>query len=493
MAPTGDVRRHEGLQVTADAPPRYIVDDRETPRFRVHRSAMVDPAVLEAERHDIFERCWLYVGHESEIAQPHDFRTRRVGGRPIIFTRDASGQVRVFVNSCPHRGMAIETRAEGHGRFLKCFYHGWSFDTAGDLVAMPDDEAYGPNFDRQNLCLARPPQVDSYRGFVFLNWDADAVDLATYLGHATTILDLVVDQSATGMAVLGGTHLYSMRANWKLLVENSFDAYHAMTTHQRYMEMLKASGRDFSRPKRRPRPDDARAAAPGGPGTAPSTAAGGNVGARGTLRAGPIDLGNGHAVTGNIDRSRGTVLGALGRAFPDEGVAAKHLERRNHLVERYGEPWTDRILGGRNHLIFPNLFIIDLVMGCTIRTFYPDSPDYMEITAWQLVPTDEDAELRQLRMGNFLTFWGPAGLATPDDVEALERCQKGFAAYQAARYSDLSRGMNGNPLNSEAQMRVFWRRWNELITGEQLPPEPNILFDEARDGRHIVGTATATG
>jgi benzoate/toluate 1,2-dioxygenase alpha subunit len=147
------------------------------------------------------------------------------------------------------------------------------------------------------------------------------------------------------------------------------------------------------------------------------------------------------------------------------------------------------MLGGRNHLIFPNLFIIDLVMGCTIRTFYPDAPDYMEVTAWQLVPNGEDESLRRMRMSNFLTFWGPAGLATPDDVEALERCQKGFAGWKAAPWSDISRGMNGNPVNSEAQMRVFWRRWNELVNGESLPPEDKILYDPERDGRHVAGLA----
>ncbi|MDH4147019.1 MAG: aromatic ring-hydroxylating dioxygenase subunit alpha [Acidimicrobiia bacterium] len=442
----------------------YVIDDRETPRFRVHRSAMVEPAVLDLERANIFDRCWLYVGHESEVANPHDFRTRRVGGRPVIFTRDATGSVRVFVNSCPHRGMEVESRSEGHGRFLKCFYHGWSFDTAGELVAMPDDEAYGPNFDRQNMCLPRPPHVDSYRGFVFLNWDPAAIDLGTYLGNARTILDLVADQSEHGMSVLGGTHLYSMRANWKLLVENSFDAYHAMTTHQRYIDMLKASGRDFS----------VRQVGPA---------------ARGVARRGPMDLGGGHAVTGSVDTSDGDVLGALGREFPDEAARAKHKARRARLVELYGEEWVNRMLGGRNHLIFPNLFVIDLVMGCTIRTFYPDAPDYMEVTAWELVPNGEDEQLRHLRMSNFLTFWGPAGLATPDDVEALERCQRGFAAYQAAPWNDLSRGMNGHPVNSEAQMRVFWRHWNKLITGEELSPEDHILFDPERDGRRVHGTA----
>ncbi|MEZ5260332.1 MAG: Rieske (2Fe-2S) protein [Acidimicrobiales bacterium] len=135
---------------------RYVIDDRDTPRFRVHRSTMVDPAILEEERRKIFDACWLYVGHESEIPEPHDFRTRSVGGRPVILTRDATGRVQVFANVCPHRGMQIETRPEGHGRFLKCFYHGWSFSTAGEAVALPDEPSYGDGFDRHNLCLPRP-------------------------------------------------------------------------------------------------------------------------------------------------------------------------------------------------------------------------------------------------------------------------------------------------------------------------------------------------
>ena len=76
--------------------------------------------------------------------------------------------------------------------------------------------------------------------------------------------------------------------------------------------------------------------------------------------------------------------------------------------------------------IFPNLAIVDLIMGITIRTYYPIAPDYMEITAWSLQPSDDEPELRDMRQENFLTFWGPAGLATPDDIEALERCQQGL-------------------------------------------------------------------
>jgi p-cumate 2,3-dioxygenase subunit alpha len=433
--------------------PPYVIDDRETPRFRVNRGTMVDNDVLEDERRLIFDRSWLFVGHESEIEQPHDFRTRNVGGRPIIFTRNAEHQVRVFVNSCPHRGMQIETRGEGHGRFLKCFYHGWSFNTSGELVALPGEESYGETFDRHNLCLVQPAKVESYRGFVFLTWTPDISDLRTYLAGSTDILDLFADQSEMGMQIIGGSHLYAANANWKLLSENSADGYHALTTHHRYLAMLKESGKDLSK-----------------------------VFAAGPAPFSGFDLGNGHAVIGGADGTGGQNSG-LGRDLSGD-AAIKQLARRNRFAELYGADWANRMFSGRNLVIFPSLAVIDLIMGITLRTYYPVAPGYMEVSAWSLQPKDDDPELRRMRQENFLTFWGPAGLATPDDIEALERCQRGFAAHAVAPWSDVSRGMatERKLFTDELQMRVFWREWNRRMTGTVHAPETPVLGVRGRVG-----------
>jgi benzoate/toluate 1,2-dioxygenase alpha subunit len=135
--------------------------------------------------------------------------------------------------------------------------------------------------------------------------------------------------------------------------------------------------------------------------------------------------------------------------------------------------------GNRNLVIFPNLVVIDLVMGVVIRKIDPVSPDYMEVTAWELAPPEEGDELRRQRLDNFLTFWGPGGLASPDDVEALETCQVGYAARKELAWSDISRGMDKPAASStdELQMRTWWRRWNELVTGEQLPAEEHAPLD----------------
>ncbi|MPY93108.1 MAG: Rieske 2Fe-2S domain-containing protein [Acidimicrobiia bacterium] len=418
----------------------FVVDDRDKGRFRVNRRAMVDPEVLALERERVFDRCWLYVGHESEVAAPHDFRARTVAGRPLIFTRNGDGHVQVFINSCTHRGALLCRSKAGNGRFLRCFYHAWTFDTSGKLVALPDEDAYGPSFDREELGLGAPPRVESYRGFWFVNYDADAVDLVTYLGSAAPVLDLFCDQGLEdGLEILGGTHEYSLRANWKLLVENSFDGYHAMPTHQRYMEMVQASGVDLSR-RFGPSPD-------------------------GLPRSWARELGNGHGMVG------GTA--GLGRDLPEGRAKAYDAARRARYRELFGPERAREMNGSRNLLIFPNLIVIDLVMGMVVRTFEPLAPDYQHVTAWQLAPRNEDPELHALRLDNFLTFWGPGGLATPDDVEALECCQRGFAAAKELAWSDISRGMLKAHPNStdELQMRTFWRRWDQLVNGTAMSYE----------------------
>jgi p-cumate 2,3-dioxygenase alpha subunit len=152
----------------------------------------------------------------------------------------------------------------------------------------------------------------------------------------------------------------------------------------------------------------------------------------------------------------------LGRAAT-EGLD-DHLQR---LEKQFGRQRALEIEGGSgNYLIFPTFIVIDLWR--TLRTFYPISPDYMEITAWALMPKEDSPKLRAARLDNFLSFLGPGGFGTPDDVEALEGCQMGFAAHKEVEWSDISRGMK-NPIAStgELQMRTFWREWAaRLATGQ---------------------------
>src|SRR5581483_6944306 len=224
-----------------------IIDNQSEGVFRVNRQAFLSPDILQLEHQRIFERCWIYAGHESEAPNPGDFRSRRVAGRPVILVRGDDGNLRVLLNTCTHRGAFVCREQAGNVRSFQCPYHAWTFNTRGELIGVPGEEAYSPAFDRKEFALGRPPRVESYRGLVFINFDPHAEGLVEYLAGAKEYIDLVCDQSQVGMEIVQGAQLYSMRANWKLLVENSIDGYHGLPTHQRYMSFLaEIGGMDLS-------------------------------------------------------------------------------------------------------------------------------------------------------------------------------------------------------------------------------------------------------
>ena len=408
-----------------------VIDNTDAGLFRVNRRVFTDPDILALERRRVFEQCWIYAGHESEIPQPGDFRARTVAGRPVILVRGGDGQVRVILNTCTHRGALVCLQPLGNTKSFQCPYHAWTFSNQGELIGVPGEEAYTLAFDRRELALAQAPRVESYRGFVFISFNPAIEGLSEYLAGAREYLDLVCDQSEVGMEIVGGTQLYSMRANWKLLVENSLDGYHAPVTHQRYFDFLLESGVDT----------------------------------RGLRRTGSgKSLGNGHAVIESSPPPGGRPIASWAPWFGEAKKAALEAVQRQ-FEARFGVERAYKITQtSRNLLIFPNLIIND-IMAITVRTFFPRTPDYMDITAWALAPREEEAEHRALRLDNFLTFLGPGGFATPDDVEMLESCQRGFANREVA-WSDISRGMRrAQPLaNDELQMRAFWRKWHKLIT-----------------------------
>src|SRR5207302_6692213 len=103
-----------------------VMDRPREGLFRVHRSAMTSAEILALERERIFDRCWLYVGHESELAQPGDYRRRTVAGRPLFLVRGRDRRVRAFYNTCRHRGALVCRQDRGTAQQFQCFYHAWT-------------------------------------------------------------------------------------------------------------------------------------------------------------------------------------------------------------------------------------------------------------------------------------------------------------------------------------------------------------------------------
>jgi phenylpropionate dioxygenase-like ring-hydroxylating dioxygenase large terminal subunit len=428
---------HGNGQIDGHGNGRLVVEDLENMTFQVHRKVFVAPDVLEREQRSIFDKCWVYVGHASEVRNPGDFRTRSVAGRPVIFCRDRQGQVRALFNVCRHRGALVCREREGNARQFMCIYHGWSYNTDGSIKGIPGDDAYPPGFDKRGKGLVPVPRLAHYKDFYFANLDPDAVDLETYLAGAKDYIDLVVDQSPSGrMEIISGTQEYDIKANWKLLVENSVDDYHLVTTHSTWLNYMRNSGVNVTPAKGHMLP----------------------------TKGFGKDLGNGHLTTDNPNY-RGRPVARWISVYGEEAKADIDAIRKE-LVGRLGEARAARVADtNRNLCVFPSLVIND-GSSVTVRHFHPVGPDLMRVTAWALGPVEETEAQRARRLHAFLTFYGPGGFATPDDVAALELAQQGYAAWREVPWTDLSRGMGKSQeqlATDEGHLRVFWRKWSELV------------------------------
>jgi phenylpropionate dioxygenase-like ring-hydroxylating dioxygenase large terminal subunit len=435
-----------------------VDDDSSKGIFRVNRRAFTDPDILALEQGQIFERCWLYAAHESELPLRGDFVVRTIAQRHIIIVRGTDGEVRGFFNTCTHKGAQVCRESSGNARGFRCPYHSWFFGTDGKLTTVPQEEAYGPHFDKQKHGLVEVPRLDICHGFIFLSLAGQGQTLPEWLAGAVDILALVAAEGEQGMEIVKGSHSYKIKSNWKLLLENSSDGYHLAPVHQRYLGHLEEmNGADEMRRL------------------------------SGSVKTTVTPLGNGHCAVETTPPLGGRITAYWHSTFGEhrrQAVAA----RRSWFAERYGEERAKQICDtARVVQIFPNLMIQD-IMVTSIRQFFPTDTGEMIVNAWALFPKNQDDEDRKMALEVFPIFLGPGGFATPDDIEILESCWQGFANKEV-EWHDNSRGVHRDQTSArsddESQMRAFWRQWDTMITGRKgnsvanVVPAPALGLDAA--------------
>jgi phenylpropionate dioxygenase-like ring-hydroxylating dioxygenase large terminal subunit len=181
----------------------------------------------------IFTRSWVFVAHETEIPNPNDFVTRRIGLDRVIVTRSANGTINILLNHCRHRGTPVCLEDAGNASHFRCPYHGWTYKNNGEFFGAPDlTAAYGVRPDRTEWGLIKAPRVESIHGFIFACLSKDSADLREYLGGAGWMLDAVFGLHPDGLRALAPPERLVIRADWKSGAENfSGDTYHVATSH----------------------------------------------------------------------------------------------------------------------------------------------------------------------------------------------------------------------------------------------------------------------
>lgn len=426
----------------------------------VLRSSWGDDEVFLLEMDRIFKHCWQFLAHDSEIPEPGDYVTRKMGRDRVVVARGEDGEVRVFLNTCRHRGVPLCRADEGNASHYRCSYHGWTYANTGELRGVTyQPDVYGKTFDKNAFALFEPAQVDSVHGLIFATWDPAAPTLQEYLGDVTWYLDAMMNKFDGGMEVVGVPVRNIIRANWKTEGENlSGDGYHTMVTHATAVELgLFATPKDLEKLTDELKP-------------------------RFTGRT--VDCGNGHTV--RVQRLPVVVDGNKYWGYPesmwdmiDRNLTPQQQEAMSCLSVAHGS-------------VFPNMSFIEnfktnvdgpdlhaRYFRITIR--YPISATHSEQVWFLLQPKDADPEWKRLSSLAYLRTNGPSGMFELDDTENFvgisEASTGDFARTTPVTYlgglhhvpapDDL--GWPGRVIDgdrTENTIRAFHRRWNELMDME---------------------------
>jgi len=194
----------------------------------------------QAEIDKIFLPSWNMLEREEVVPNAGDFHCITFLGANLVIARGTDDTVRVFANTCPHRGASV---AEGSGncKTLRCPYHFWAFGLDGRLIVAPNytDPDGKPLIDESNKEQFDLPEIESgtWGGFIFVRFKQGAETLEDHLG---SFVESFASHKLEAMAC-ARTVVYEMDANWKCFVENYIDLHHIPYVHKDSLALWKTT------------------------------------------------------------------------------------------------------------------------------------------------------------------------------------------------------------------------------------------------------------
>ena len=188
--------------------------------------------IFDEEKHALLFKKWAGLAVGADVPDPGDAVPITFLGMPLLLIRDRSNQIRVFQNTCRHRGMIlVETPQKIEGA-IRCPYHSWCYTTDGRLVSTPHVGGPGHNthkdIDRSKLGLIEI-RSHIWRDVVWVNINGKAAPFEQ------AMRDVIQRWSEFDQPMYhGGTDSrfeLKLKCNWKLAVENFCESYHLPWIH----------------------------------------------------------------------------------------------------------------------------------------------------------------------------------------------------------------------------------------------------------------------
>src|ERR1700726_1982602 len=119
---------------------------------------------------DLMRRYWLPAARSSELERDGAPVRLMLLGEKLIAFRDSAGRVGVMDHRCPHRCASLFLGRNEEGG-IRCIYHGWKYDVAGNCVDMP---SVPPHQDFKDKVKAKAYRTVERAGLVWVYMGARA-------------------------------------------------------------------------------------------------------------------------------------------------------------------------------------------------------------------------------------------------------------------------------------------------------------------------------
>lgn len=192
----------------------------------------IDSQVFNEEKHAVLFSSWSGLAVTADVPEIGDAVPLTFVGMPLLVIRDKSNTVRVFQNTCRHRGMILVEEPRKIEGAIRCPYHSWCYSTEGRLVSTPHVGGPGQNthesIDRDLLGLIEV-RSHIWRDVIWINIDGTA------LPFEDANADLIARWAEFDKPLYHGgadsAFQLEVECNWKLAVENYCESYHLPWVH----------------------------------------------------------------------------------------------------------------------------------------------------------------------------------------------------------------------------------------------------------------------
>jgi phenylpropionate dioxygenase-like ring-hydroxylating dioxygenase large terminal subunit len=180
------------------------------------------------EKEKLWPKVWQMVCREEDIPEVGDHHVYELIDQSVLVTRSSEHEIKGFINSCLHRGRLLRDEGGCVNEF-RCPFHGATWALDGSFKGIPCQWDFR-HLESQDMRLPEV-RVDTWGGFVFINFDRDAIPLEEYMG---------VFQDHFSRFPLHdyykGIHVQRVvQCNWKVGAEAFMESFHTVETHRQIL------------------------------------------------------------------------------------------------------------------------------------------------------------------------------------------------------------------------------------------------------------------